>query len=357
MTTTPARARNMQAFITQVFQKKDVRQEHEQERLMSLFSNRAELKREYEQQRRKAEQYTEKLRQQEVATLRVEQQLEKIEAMLADPVTAYQAMTFYQLRSLWAHCRRRLLRQVSELYETQTERERQSFLRDHEAQKNMSLKDVSRQLTEINHQGDELAAQMRELEERRDQLTGFWNYFRRRSLSERIAEFDSARMMIGKQVTELMSTSERHAATKPPEFPGLSTEGKRIVNVILIALAQELYLWFRKNELAELARDAFICEATDVRYGDIAECQALSRFIEERIDELALDGNLAMRTHKRAELLRRELEYRNQDDTVPESEGLAHIHIDVQNPGQYSPVKVNVLAQEYWGLYDALLPR
>ena len=51
----------MSASVTQVFQKKDVLKE--QERLMTLFSNRAELKRAYGQQRREAERLSEKLQQ------------------------------------------------------------------------------------------------------------------------------------------------------------------------------------------------------------------------------------------------------------------------------------------------------
>ena len=345
---------SLPAIFSQWFPKKPLLQDQEQ--LASLFSNRAELKRDFRQQRERAERLAEKLRQQEVATLKAEQRLDKVESMLADPESALQAMTFYQLRNLWFHCRKRSSRFVSELYETQAERERQAFLRDYRSQHEMSLQEVRAELNEISAQADAVAGQMTELAARRTNMSGFWNFFRRREITERIAEFDEARLAVGAEVDRLKGTSEMRKATRPPEFPGLSIAGKRVVNLQLIAFAQELYLWFRQHELPELAREAAICQVTDVRYGDAARCQFLTEHIGRRIRELSADTGLLMRTAERAAWLAKQVEYRNETDTIPESAGLSLLVVLVDKPNEYAPFNVNVLSQEYWDICSVLIP-
>ena len=343
----------MATLVTQLFGKTD---REEEQRLESLFLNRAELKREFEQQRNIAEVNADKLRQQEIATLRAEQSLEKLESMLADPVSAYQAMAFYQLRALWVHGRKRLQRFSTELYETLAEEERAIFLRDHEANKNYSIQEIRDQLKEISQKGEALSAQMNELRKAREDLRGFWNFFRRRALNERIAEFDAARGLVTDQIQKLIDKTQLESTTAPPKFPGLSLEGKRRLNVTLIALAQELYLWFREDKLADMARESSICQVTDIRFGGSSECRALGRNIRERIKELALDNNLAVRVGSRADYLEQHIvEYRGQHDTIPESAGLFEVAIDVSKPVEIAPAPVNVLAMEYWGIYDVLV--
>ena len=139
-----------------------------------------------------------------------------------------------------------------------------------------------------------------------------------------------ARNLIGQQVAQLMSQSEQAAANEVPQFPGLSLAGKRVVNIQLIAFAQELYLWFREAELPELAREASICQVTDVRYGDRSACADLTDRLVRRTKELGYDNNLAVRTHERAAWLAKQLDYRHETDTIPESVGLAQIIVSVK---------------------------
>ncbi len=346
----------MLAFVSQFFPRKLPAKGQDEDALVSLFSNRAELKRQFAQQRDATERLEERLRQQEVKTLKAEQHLEQVESMLADPDLAAQAVAFYRFRGLWFHCRKRLHRFAGDVYETQVERERQSFLRDYRSRHETSLREIRSELDQITAQAEILAGQMTELEQRKSELTGFWNVLARRRLARRIAEFDAARLAVGTEVERVMKASAKREASRPPEFPGLSIAGKRAVNLQLIALAQELYLWFRRDELAECAREASICQVTDVRYGDITACQALANTINERIDALAADNNLALRVVERAGWLAKHVEYRNEHDSVPESSGLSLLVVQVNDPAQIAPINVNVLAQEYWDICSALLP-
>jgi len=339
---------------SQLFGKAD--SPEEQQRLERLFLNRAELKREYEQQRRIAESNAERLRQQEIATLRAEQNLEKLEALLADPATAYQAMAFYQLRSLWVHGRKRVQRMASELYEEILEAERRQWLDDYEASKHVTIQGVRDQLNEISARGDELSSRVSELQAARDELRGFWNFFRRRALSERIEDFAAAHGAVKKQIQQLVDKTYEESESRPPEFPGLSVKGRRAINIRLIALAQELYLWFREDKLADMAREASVCQVTDVRYGAGSDCRALGSLIRSRIHDLAVDNDLQKRIDERAAYLQKTVEYRNDRDAVPEAGSLYEVTVNVKKPADIAPASVNVLALEYWDIFDALIP-
>jgi len=339
-------------LATHVFNKGD---REEEQRLESLFMNRAELKREFEQQRRETERFAEKLRQQEIATLRAEQNLEKLERMLADSATAYQAMAYYQLRSLWMHCRKRLQRAANDLYEAACEHERLRLVKEYEAGKSAAIQDIRNQLNEQNGKSEALAAKIDDLRCTRDGMRGFWNVFRRREITARIAELNLARQASNKQVELLIAATEEEAAGMPPAFPGLSVTGKREMNLALIALAQELVLWFRDDKLAELARETSICQVTDARYGAARDCREVGKLVRNRIQELALDNNLAVRVKSRSDYLASIVSYRNEYEAIPESSDLFEIVIDVKDSARIAPMPLNVLAMEYWDIFDALI--
>src|SRR5690606_13073607 len=93
------------------------------ERLLRLFSKRAELKKDFAGLRRERDRMVDLLRQQEGATMRSQQQLEHLEDYLADPVRAANACLFFQLRGVWRLCHRRLARLARDMESRQQEAE------------------------------------------------------------------------------------------------------------------------------------------------------------------------------------------------------------------------------------------
>ena len=59
--------------------------EPDEEQLLRLFWNRANLKKEFATLQRERERLTDRLRRQEGATLKIQQTLEQLEGMLANP--------------------------------------------------------------------------------------------------------------------------------------------------------------------------------------------------------------------------------------------------------------------------------
>ena len=95
----------------------------DEERLMQLFQNRAGLKKAYADLKDEFHLLRDRLKQQEGATIRVQEQLDALGDLLADPRTGFGALVFYQLRGLWKICHQQLSQFAADLTRQQEARE------------------------------------------------------------------------------------------------------------------------------------------------------------------------------------------------------------------------------------------
>ncbi len=107
------------------------RQGIDDERVLHLFRNRAELKKAHSSLQDEVHRLKERVKQQEGATARVQEMLAGLEARLGQPESGYPALVFYQLRELWAQGRNLLTQFVAELAASQEARERRAFFAEH----------------------------------------------------------------------------------------------------------------------------------------------------------------------------------------------------------------------------------
>ena len=152
----------------------------DEERLMQLFQNRAGLKKAYADLKDEFHLLRDRLKQQEGATIRVQEQLDGLGDLLADLRSGFGALVFFQLRGLWKTCHQQLSGFATDLTRQAEIRESAKFQAECEAAKNARLADVDRRLqaaqAEADSQRERLAAAQAELE----RLTAFWHYFERR---------------------------------------------------------------------------------------------------------------------------------------------------------------------------------
>src|SRR5512134_2105002 len=169
----------------------------EQERLLKLFWNRAELKKELQGLDDQLHNLRNKLKQQENANSRLQQQLEQLEMLLGNPERGFDALVHFGLKALWRACRDQLERFASDL-----KRDRQDAERE----------------------------RLRQRDERMAKLKGFWHYFKRRDLAAEILAQRQRCVVAERQLAD-MRESHRTIEKEPwPEFPGLTIEGRRSVN-------------------------------------------------------------------------------------------------------------------------------
>ena len=86
----------------------EVEQQEQEDQLLKLFRNRAELKKELNKLRSETLLLQDALHDQEAKYLRAQQRLEQLETVLGDPDQAMTVVTFYRLRAIWEYCQTRL---------------------------------------------------------------------------------------------------------------------------------------------------------------------------------------------------------------------------------------------------------
>jgi hypothetical protein len=332
----------------------------EDHRVLALFRNRAELKKAYGDLEEESFRLKDLVKQQEGATQRVQEMLNSLEGRLAIAETAYPALVFYQLRRLWQTGRELVTAFVADLARQQDERERRAHLAQHNAQQFARRQAAESELRAAESLQAEGRAQVESLEGERATLTRFWHYFRRRALERRIA---AARIALGgadAAVSQTQAQLEGIARETPPEFPGLSLQARRTINLAAIACAEVLCVRLAelKTPLVELARQAIGRREPGNDYGSPKECVLLMGEIARAHRLLGERLGLATEIRARGERLKSVARYRGPKDTAPQTECLAPAEGDVlAMPAEGgAPARVpNVLAEDTWDLFRVLL--
>lgn len=321
--------------------------EVDDERLHKLFWNRAELKKELQALDDELRSLQNKVKQQDVAAARLEEQSQQLEVLLGTPERGPDALVHFALRNLWRECRKQLERFFDELRRQREDVERKRQLAQFKQDRDERLMLADQRLAEAAAVVEQERARLQEGEHKLASLTALWHYFRRRELAY---ELDAQRSRVAEAERHLgeMQEARRTIEKEPwPEFPGLSLPGRRGINLAVIAYAQLLCMRLAPRDLATQARQANHRRPQDARYGSRAECLA-------RLDEVA--SAIAMVRQREGvgadlravtEDLKATVAWRGEADAVP-------------MPGSLQPFgagdgQPNILIDDYWDIYRILL--
>ncbi|MBM4219477.1 MAG: hypothetical protein FJ171_07540 [Gammaproteobacteria bacterium] len=280
----------------------------EQERLLKLFWNRAELKKELQDLDDQLHNLRNKLKQQENANSRLQQQLEQLEVLLlGNPERGLDALVHFGLKALWRACREQLENFSGELKRERQDTERKHQLAEFQADRADRLKIADDRL----RQSQEVVAAERHLGD--------------------------------------MQEAHRTIEKEPwPEFPGISIAGRRMVNLAVIACAQHLFMRLAVSGLAMDARLANNRSVESAKHGSLDACLARLREISQALAMVRAQDGLAAEIKKRGEALAPAATWRNANETVPQPASLA--------PAASGNVPdANVLVDDYWDVYKVLL--
>jgi chromosome segregation ATPase len=313
----------------------------EDERLVALFRNRAQLKQELLELDEERHRLLDRLKLQEGATMRVEEQLDSLEQYLGRPAEGYKCLAYFQLRAVWRAAAGRVEQFAGELARQQKDRERRAQLAAFESVRRGRVAEVDRELAEAGVLADQLQAEQRLAEQRLGRLGGFWNHLRRKRLRENI---EVRRLRIDAaltQVTDLGDRKHEVESEPPPQFEGLSLEGRRAINLAVIAYADALHERLAAAGLADLARETTRRRVYDTSLGGPEECVTLMQRASRALGEIEHMQDDLVSLKGRTDVLRGAARYRGAADTVPSPDSL-------KAAGQ-------VLLDEYWDVYKALL--
>ena len=320
----------------------------EQERLLKLFWNRAELKKELQTLDDQLHNLRNKLKQQENANSRLQQQLEQLEVLLGNNERGRDALVHFGLKALWRACREQLEQFAGDIKHQKQDRERKQQLAEFQQDRAERLKVADQRLHEAVQVADEERERLRQHEERMARLGGFWNYFRRRELGAEIMAQRQRCVVAERQLAD-MREAHRTIEKEPwPEFPGLTIDGRRSVNLAVIAYAQILYARMAASGLAMDARLANNRSVESARHGSLESCLARLQEIDAALALVRSQDGIAAEIKRRSDQMASVATWRSANETVPQPASLPPA-------GTGGVPDANVLVEDYWDVYKVLL--
>jgi hypothetical protein len=329
----------------------------DEERLMQLFQNRAGLKKAYADLKDEFHLLRDRLKQQEGATIRIQEQMDALGDLLGDPKTGFGALVFFQLRALWKTCHQQLSTFAADLTRQQEAREVAKHKADVDAEKNVRLADADMRLRAAGADADQQRRHLAEEQLEIGRLTAFWHYFKRR---RRLKALDLLRNYV---VTADAAVGDLHAERSAieneasPEFPGLSLAARRNINLAIISYAELLCENADAYGLAARAKEAVARRVHEMSFGARPECESYMQRVQKAQAAVVNQKQIGSLVRVKLERLRASCEYRNAADTVPTADSLSPpvSDLDFDKPKQASANTWNVLAEDYWDLYTLLL--
>jgi len=317
----------------------------DEERLMQLFQNRAGLKKAYADLKDEFHLLRDRLKQQEGATIRVQEQLDALGELLADANTGFGALVFYQLRGLWKTCHQQLSQFAADLTRTQESRETTKHNVDCEAAKAARLADVDRRIEAAYERADAQRQSLGQAQNDLSRLTAFWHYFERRRRNKALVTLRQAAAAADGEVRELRAERAATAAEALPAFPGISLGARRNINLAIISYAELLCENVDAFGLAAKAKEAVARRVHEMSFGSRSDCEGYMQRVQKAQTAVANQKQITATLKSKLERLRATCDYRNAADTVPTADSLA------PTPA----AGWNVLAEDYWDLYTVLL--
>jgi hypothetical protein len=329
----------------------------DEERLMQLFQNRAGLKKAYADLKDEFHLLRDRLKQQEGATIRIQEQMDALGDLLGDPKTGFGALVFFQLRALWKTCHQQLSAFTTDLTRQQEAREVAKHKADIDADRNSRLADADQRLRTASAEADEHRRLLSEAQNEISRLTAFWHYFKRRRRLKSLESLRSQLLVADQAVGDLHAERSAIEHEAVPEFPGLSLAARRNINLAIISYAELLCEHADAFGLAARAKEAVARRVHEMNFGSRADCESYMQRVQKAQQSVANQKQIGSLVRVKLERLRATCGYRNTADTVPTADSLSSpvTELEFDKPKPAPANTWNVLAEDYWDLYTLLL--
>jgi chromosome segregation ATPase len=323
------------------------------DKLVDLFRNRAELKKEFDALRDEKYQLQERIKQHEGATARVQQKMDHLENLLLDREWVHNVVTFYQLRRLAVHCNAKLSRFAEELKQQREQRVHSKTMEAWTEQRDGQAASIESEIGEHRLQVQLLEDQLQAERHKLTTMNGVSKMFHGRGLETEI-DLIAARVDAGQaREQELLQGLEKVQNKNPPDHGGLDAATKRSINFMILSFAQQLYLHFSEDNLGELAKEASEKSVGAVNYGTKSECDEIIERIERRWDSMESVSDFADVLQRRAKLIAQHAVFREDDDVIPTAGTVATVFAIDAN-GVVKEKDANLLGDNYFGITKVL---
>lgn len=327
-------------------------------RVVELFRARAELRKQHEELGKELQRLRDRLKQQEGATGRVQEMLEGLERRLESADTGLSTLVFYHLRALWGDGREIIGLLVNDLSAKHEERERKAFALAGNRRQFQLRKDCEQMLRQAETSAVDARQQLAALDARIARLDKWWHRWQRPKVLAHRPALQSVVQAADAALHAARARYEEIEKAGAGDFPGISVEAKRAINLAAIACAEVLCLRLARTNLVAAARAAMAKREPSEYYGDLPACVSLMGDIVKARSLLKQRGGLAQEVAQRSERLRCTAAYLGDFETVPIPESCSVSEGDVIAHGSQgvSAARLpNVVAEDTWDLFKVLL--
>lgn len=339
--------------LTAIFGNADNKdQEQDSEKLLNLYWNRAELKKEFAGMRTEQFKLQDRIKQHEGANARLQQKLEHLEDLLFDPQWVHNVVVFYQLRNLGSKCESKLARFAEQLKQQREQKQHNDVLQKWNEARKQEVRELEQQILLKRDAVQQYEDQLQAERQRLMNMSGFLRFFRRRSVTAMLDKLADRTDQIREEESELTSVVAEIRDRQPPDNAGLDIATKRSINLMILAFAQQLYFQFADDELALQVRESREKSVGAVNYGTRSDCgQILDRAqeVEKLLDQSA---DYADVLRHRAKLISQKVEFQNSSDAVPLSGSVGTLY-RIGDSGVVQEIEMNIMAENYWAISAA----
>lgn len=322
------------------------------ERVLDLYWNRNELKKEFAVLRRQKYRLTERVKHQQGDIARLEQKYQQLEALLADPAAAGSVLVHYQLRGLGQRCARKVATFAEQIKQQRERKKHNAAVLEWQARIAADTGVLEGELQALGQRRFDMNSEEQSVQQSFAEMGAFMRLIRRRGLRSTLTRLRQEAEEVGAREAALQEEIEAIRSTPPPEVRGLVIAEKRLINLMILAYAQQLYLAFEDDELVSLVKEACDLAAGSLQYGDKDACGRLLARAEAASIRLQ-QGTDAALLKRHAALLAEDAAFAGDDHAVPEPGTVACIFRLADGMEQRAG-SVDLLGENYWELSAAL---
>jgi hypothetical protein len=323
------------------------------EKLLDLYWNRAELKKEFAALRNEKYQLQDRIKQHEGSTARVQQKMDHLESLLQDPEWVHNVVVFYQLRRLDIHCNVTLERFAEQLKQQREQRLHNRVLVSWNEKCSEEADLIESQIGEQRMQVQLLEDQLQAERHKLMTMNIFAKLLRGRRLATDIDEL-LARIEIGQQQEhEMLLALDNLQDQAPPDYTGLGIAEKRSINFMILSFAQHLYLHFVEDNLVAMAKEATEKSVGAINYGSKHECDILTELLEKRWNSMEKATSYTEILQKRAQMIAEHASFDGEDNAVPAATSVETTY-SIDDNGVVREIDVNLMRENYFGIAKVL---
>lgn len=319
------------------------------EKLMDLYWNRNELKKEFADLRDEKFRLHDKIKKQDGAIARLQQKLDHIEELMIDPEWARNTLVHYQLRGMGLRCQRKLARFAEQLKQQREQKQQSQVMsgwqQGIEQEKQALQLQILSQKETILQLEDQLLSENRRL----GNMGGIVRLFKGRSVSSGIDDLVQQIHLMTDQGEELQAQFDEIGKREPPDNAGLDLATKRSINYMILSFAQQLYILFDDDELATFVREAGEKSAGAIKYGDEQDCENVLARLRHSTETMEKSSDFAEVLQRRAKLISERAVFQDDNDAVPAPGTVATLYRVGQNE-VVTEGDANILGDNYWGI-------